>query len=96
MPLASRRTEILAAARRLLEAEGEQALTMRRLAAGVGMRAPSLYKHFPDKAALEEALAATALTELATLVSSFGSPVTMRSSWPVCPSGASCPSSWST
>ena len=71
MPLAERRTEILEAARRLLEAEGEQALTMRRVAAAVGIQAPSLYRHFRDKAALEDALAAAALTELASLVESW-------------------------
>jgi AcrR family transcriptional regulator len=44
------------AALRILEAEGQEALTMRRLAEAVGMRAPSLYKHFPDKVAVEVAL----------------------------------------
>ena len=47
---------IVAAARHILEEEGRDALTMRRLASAVGMRAPSLYKHFPDKAAVEVAL----------------------------------------
>lgn len=51
-------------ARELLEAEGEAALTMRRLAEGMGMRAPSLYKHVPDKAALEVALIADGLAEM--------------------------------
>lgn len=72
MPLAARRTVILEAALRLLEAEGEEGLTMRRVAAAVGIRAPSLYKHFPDKAALVDALAAAALAELATLVGAWG------------------------
>jgi AcrR family transcriptional regulator len=31
-------------------------LTMRRLADRLGIRAPSLYKHFPHKAALEVAI----------------------------------------
>ncbi len=43
----------MAAALVILEEEGPEALTMRRLAEAVGIRAPSLYKHFPDKAALE-------------------------------------------
>jgi AcrR family transcriptional regulator len=43
----------VAAALEILEAEGREALTMRRLAEAVGIRAPSLYKHFPDKAAVE-------------------------------------------
>ena len=51
-----RATSIVAAARRILEAEGRDALTMRRLGAEVGIRAPSLYKHFPDKSSVEIAL----------------------------------------
>jgi AcrR family transcriptional regulator len=43
----------VAAALEILETEGREALTMRRLADAVGIRAPSLYKHFPDKAAVE-------------------------------------------
>lgn len=46
----------MAAALEILEAEGREALTMRRLADAVGIRAPSLYKHFPDKAAVERVL----------------------------------------
>ena len=49
----SRRREIVEAARRILERDGESALTMRRLAADLGMKAPSLYKHFADKESLE-------------------------------------------
>lgn len=48
--------EIVVAARRIIEEEGAGALTMRRLAAVVGMQAPSLYKHFPTKRAVEAAL----------------------------------------
>jgi AcrR family transcriptional regulator len=51
-----RRAEIVQAARRILESEGADALTMRRLAGQLGMQAPSLYKHFPNKAAVERAL----------------------------------------
>jgi AcrR family transcriptional regulator len=57
---------VVAAGRRLLEEEGVEALTMRRLADRVGIRAPSLYKHLPDKAALEAAIIATGLEEAAT------------------------------
>jgi AcrR family transcriptional regulator len=53
------------AARRLLEEEGAGALTMRRLAEQLGIKAPSLYKHLPDKAALEAAIIATGLEEAA-------------------------------
>jgi len=61
----SRRDQAVAAARELLEAEGDAALTMRRVAERLGIRAPSLYKHLPDKAALEIALIAQGLDELA-------------------------------
>lgn len=37
---------------------------MRRLAEDVGIRAPSLYKHFPDKRSLEAALVDDAFTEM--------------------------------
>jgi AcrR family transcriptional regulator len=57
---------VVAAGRLLLEEEGTEALTMRRLAERVGIRAPSLYKHLPDKAALEAAIIATGLEEAAT------------------------------
>ena len=56
----------MAAGRQLLEEEGPEALTMRRLAERVGIRAPSLYKHLPDKAALEAAIIATGFEEAAT------------------------------
>lgn len=52
-------------ARRLLEEEGVAALTMRRLAERLGIRAPSLYKHLPDKAALEAAIITTGFQEAA-------------------------------
>lgn len=56
--------EVVAAAWALLEAEGAEALTMRRLADELGIKAPSLYKHLPDKAALEAALIEAALAEM--------------------------------
>jgi AcrR family transcriptional regulator len=61
----ARGSEVVAAGRRLLEEEGPEALTMRRLAERVGIRAPSLYKHLPDKAALEAAIIATGFEEAA-------------------------------
>jgi AcrR family transcriptional regulator len=57
---------VVAAARRLLEEEGPEALTMRRLAGRLGIKAPSLYKHLPDKTALQAAIIATGLEEAAT------------------------------
>ena len=61
----ARGRELVRAGRQLLEEEGPEALTMRRLADRVGIRAPSLYKHLPDKAALEAAIIATGLEEAA-------------------------------
>ncbi len=61
----ARGMEVVAAGRRLLEEEGPEALTMRRLAERLGIRAPSLYKHLPDKAALEAAIIATGFEEAA-------------------------------
>jgi AcrR family transcriptional regulator len=64
-PLSARAREIVAAAREILEADGREGLTMRRIAERLGIRAPSLYKHFPDKAALEAAIISTAFEEQA-------------------------------
>ena len=52
-------------ARELLEAEGPRALSMRRIADALGIKAPSLYKHLPDKRALEAALISTGFEEMA-------------------------------
>ena len=64
----SRRQSIVAAARAIVEEQGFEALTMRRLGGALGIRAPSLYKHFPDKAAVEVALIAIALAEFGDAV----------------------------
>lgn len=60
-----RRAELIAAARHLLETEGAEAITIRRLGAAVGIRGPSVYKHVPDKATIEDALTAAGLAEQA-------------------------------
>ncbi|WP_322752891.1 TetR/AcrR family transcriptional regulator [Frankia sp. Cas3] len=59
-----RAIEIISVGRRLLETDGPDALTMRRLAAELGIQAPSIYKHLPGKDALELALLEDALTEI--------------------------------
>jgi AcrR family transcriptional regulator len=64
-PLTPRARQIVSAARELLENEGAPALTMRRLGDRLGIRAPSLYKHLPSKAALEVALIAAGFEEAA-------------------------------
>jgi AcrR family transcriptional regulator len=61
----ARAQEVVAEARRLLEEEGAESLTMRRLADRLGIRAPSLYKHLPDKTALEAAIIATGMEDAA-------------------------------
>jgi AcrR family transcriptional regulator len=61
-----RATAVVVAAWRLMDAEGPEALTMRRIADELGIKAPSLYKHFPDKAALESALIEQSLAEMGT------------------------------
>jgi AcrR family transcriptional regulator len=58
--------EIVEAARRILEADGPGALTMRRVGDELGIRAPSLYKHFRSKAELEAAILEDALEEIGT------------------------------
>jgi AcrR family transcriptional regulator len=63
--LTPRAREIVAAAREILDDEGLDALTMRRIADRLGIRAPSLYKHFPDKQALEAAIISQAFAEQA-------------------------------
>ena len=66
--LSPRAREIVAAARTLLEESGPTALTMRTLADHLGIKAPSLYKHFPDKQAVEVELIAQMLEEWAEVL----------------------------
>jgi AcrR family transcriptional regulator len=56
--------EAVAAALQILEVEGADALTMRRLADEMGIQAPSLYKHFSSKADLELLLIEDALFDV--------------------------------
>jgi AcrR family transcriptional regulator len=60
----SRRDEILAVAEDLLEQEGPAALTMRRLASELGIKAPSLYKHVSSRDDIEAGLQARALVSM--------------------------------
>ena len=55
---------IVREARHILEAEGLEGLTMRRVAEGVGVRAPSLYKHVRDRGELIRLVANDAVSEL--------------------------------
>jgi AcrR family transcriptional regulator len=54
--LSPRAREIVDVALELLEEEGPGGLSMRRLAERIGIRAPSIYKHVPDKESLEAAI----------------------------------------
>jgi len=51
------REKILTAARRIAQAHGYNGLNFRDLAVEVGIRAPSIYHHFPSKADLAAAVA---------------------------------------
>ena len=52
----------------LLEHEGIESLSMRRVAKELGVRASSLYHHFPDKSALLRAVAEQGLRQLAEVL----------------------------
>ena len=60
------RERVLAAALRLLEEEGESALSMRRVARQLGTAPMSLYRHVRDKSDLVDGVIARALGEVAT------------------------------
>lgn len=63
---------IVAAGRALLEAGGLEAVTMQAVAQRVGVRAPSLYKRVPSRAALIAAIGRAALDDLARSISPWG------------------------
>ncbi|HEY0482096.1 MAG TPA: TetR/AcrR family transcriptional regulator [Kofleriaceae bacterium] len=56
---------IVAAARRLLERDGREAVSMRRVGGTVGITAMAIYGHYPDRAALLDAVANQGFAELA-------------------------------
>ncbi len=61
---ASRRGEVLAAAKRLFAEDGYESATMRRIAAAVGVSGAALYVYFPDKEAILFAIAEETFAEL--------------------------------
>jgi AcrR family transcriptional regulator len=65
--LSPRARQIVDAARELLEDEGVDGISMRSLGRRLGMKAPSLYKHFPSKEALEATLISIGFEEQAKL-----------------------------
>lgn len=63
------RDEIVAAAERILEREGnEEALTLRSVAREAGISAPSIYSHFADRDAILDVVLDTAFERLRQLV----------------------------
>jgi AcrR family transcriptional regulator len=67
-PRVGRSAQIVRAAREILESQGPEALTMRSLGAAIDIRAPSLYKHFSSKRAVEIALIEEGLLESGQLM----------------------------
>lgn len=60
----ARVTEVVAAARTVLERDGTGGLTMQSVAGELHIKAPSLYKHLAGKHAIEVELVADALAEI--------------------------------
>jgi AcrR family transcriptional regulator len=71
--LSGRKAQIVAAARGLLESGGSEAVTMRAIADKLGIKAPSLYKHFADKSSVEAALVTAGFIELTEAFAAAGS-----------------------
>jgi AcrR family transcriptional regulator len=70
--LTRRQRDILEVARRLLSDDGVDALTLGRIARELGIKPPSLYKHFAGKGQLEAALMAEGLREHAAALEAAG------------------------
>jgi len=67
-----RQQEILDAARDLLVRDGVEALSVGRIAQALGIKPPSLYKHFDGKRAIEAALIADGLADFADALERAG------------------------
>jgi AcrR family transcriptional regulator len=65
LPACPTADKIAKAARRLLDKEGAEAVTMRRVAVAVGITPMAIYRHYPNRAALLNALADDGFAELA-------------------------------
>lgn len=63
-PAKTSRAELIGIARGLVEATGPEALTLGALATQAGIKAPSLYKHFADRAAVLKAVEIEVLHDL--------------------------------
>ncbi|MDI9889308.1 TetR/AcrR family transcriptional regulator [Streptomyces sp. HNM0645] len=69
------RTELLAAAERILNTEGEDAVTVRGVAAAVGVTTPSVYLHFASRLELLHAVCLGAWDDLGRRMSDSASDV---------------------
>ena len=65
MRASSTAQKITAVARRLLDKSGADAVSMRRVADAIGITPMAIYRHYPDRGALLNALADEGFTELA-------------------------------
>ena len=65
-------TEIKDTARRILVAEGPEGLSLRAIAREMGMTAPALYRYFPSRERLVEALIADLYDELTATLAAAG------------------------
>lgn len=74
MPARSTSKRIAVAARRLLDKDGVEAVTMRRVAAAVGITAMAVYRHYPDRKGLLNALADEGFAEMAERLDAVRSP----------------------
>jgi AcrR family transcriptional regulator len=63
-PALTSRSEVLAAALRIIDSDGLQSLTMRRLGAALGVDPMTIYGHVPDKAALFDGAVEQVLSEV--------------------------------
>jgi AcrR family transcriptional regulator len=71
-PLSARQREVLDVARGVLDREGVEALTLGRVARELGIKTPSLYKHFESKRRLDAMLIAEGLAAHAEAVGQAG------------------------
>jgi AcrR family transcriptional regulator len=63
--------KIASAARRLLDREGAEGVTMRRVASAVGITPMALYRHYPNRDGLLNALAEAGFVELSEKLASL-------------------------
>ncbi len=76
----ARLSQIVAAARSIIETEGPDGLTMRAVAARLRIQAPSLYKHVTDKDELEALLITEALRGMGEVLHAAVAPLGPRPS----------------